>query len=84
MGYRPQSEDSSVAAERVLFETYERMTPAEKVERVRSLCRQANQLALAGLRSRHPGDSEEALRFRLAAIRLGDEVAEKVLSGRDG
>ena len=84
MGYRLQSEDTAPASEQIQFEIYGRMTAAEKVERVRALCRQTNQLALAGLRRRYPGEGEEALRHRLAVMRLGEALAKRLRPGRDG
>jgi hypothetical protein len=38
----------------------------------------ARMLALAGLRSRYPQASEAELRFKLAGLLLGDELAHKV------
>ena len=57
---------------------YARMTPAEKLRRVRELTLAVNRLAIAGLRSRHPDDSEAQLRLRLARIRLGDDLVDAV------
>ncbi len=37
----------------------------------------ARELALAGLRERHPGESESQLRRRLADLWLGPELAKK-------
>jgi hypothetical protein len=57
---------------------YAGMTPAQKLRRVSELTSIVNRLALAGLRSRHPDDSNEQLRLRLARIRLGDDVVDAV------
>lgn len=43
----------------------------------------AKALALAGLRSRLPHASEEELRFHLACLLLGEELAQKVYGGAD-
>ena len=40
-------------------------------------------LAMAGLRSRHPGESEARLRRRLLDMTLGKELAEKVYGPLD-
>ena len=53
---------------------YARMTPAEKLARVRDLTLAANALALAGLRARHPDEGEGELLLRLARRRLGAEL----------
>ena len=73
-GYRTQSADTSVEVEKVLLERYRRMSPAEKLDLVRSLTNAANELALAGARLRHPGSSDSELRLRVAARRLPADV----------
>ena len=78
MGYRPQSEDTSQTVERLQFDVYRGMTPAQKIERIRALCRGADELSLAGLRHRHPDETQQQLRWRLAAMRLGDGLARKI------
>lgn len=69
--------DTAPDASEVLVDLYRRMTPAAKLRRVRDLTLAANQLALAGLRERHPGESEPELLLRLARLRLGDALVEK-------
>ena len=66
--------DTSPDALRVLAAWYARMTPAEKLRRVQELTMTVNELALAGLRLRHPAESRCALLLRLARLRLGDDV----------
>ena len=84
MGYRPQAEDTSRAAERVQFEIYRGMNAAEKIERVRALCHHANDLTMAGLRRQHPKDTEQQLGWRLAALRLGDGLARELAARSRG
>jgi len=60
---------------------YARMTPAEKLARVRELTLAVNALALAGLRARHPDESEGELLLLLARRRLGADLAARVYSG---
>jgi len=66
--------DTQPDALRVMSRLYARMTPEEKLRRVRDLTLTANGLALAGLRVRHPEESEAELLLRLARIRLGDDL----------
>ncbi|HUJ61251.1 MAG TPA: hypothetical protein VLX92_22260 [Kofleriaceae bacterium] len=47
-GYEPQSPDTSADAERFLIARYRAMTPAEKLEMFRALCRTAEAFAIAG------------------------------------
>jgi hypothetical protein len=50
--------DTDAATLGRMDELYRQMTPAEKIHRVRALTLMVDRLALAGLRSRHPDDSE--------------------------
>ena len=70
--------DTSPDALRLMSSLYARMSPAEKLRRMQQLTLAVNQLALAGLRSRHPTEDEPALLLRLARIRLGDDIVEAV------
>jgi hypothetical protein len=69
--------DTSPDALRVMTALYARMTPEEKFRRVRDLTMAANQFALAGLRRRHPGETESELLLRLARIRLGADLVAR-------
>jgi hypothetical protein len=57
--------DTHPAVEALLIEGYRRMSPAQKLERVRALTRAVQELALADIRRRHPDadDREQALRL---------------------
>ena len=76
MSSRPADTDAETLE--VLFELYRRMTPADKLRRVRELTLTVNRLALEGLRRRHPEDSGGELLLRLARARLGDDVVNRV------
>jgi hypothetical protein len=78
MSIRSGADDTSAEARDVMRQAYARMSPSEKIDRLRSLTLAANRLALAGLRSRHPEESERSLLLRLAKIRLGDALAARV------
>ena len=84
MADRHRSDDTSEEAREVMRRLYASMTPAEKLKRMSELTVAANQLALAGLRSRHPNESERALLLRLARIRLGDELVNRAYGVQDG
>ena len=71
------AEDTDPAAERVLFQLLREATPARKMRMILEANRTARALALAGLRARHPGDSPERIRRRLADLWLGPELAAK-------
>lgn len=71
------SPDTSPEAERVQIELLRRATPARKLYMVAQLNETIRPLALQGLRTRHPHDTPEQLRRRLADLLLGPELAEK-------
>ena len=76
MAHSRELRDTSPETDRVMSEMYARMTPAEKLFRMRALTLAANRLALAGLRERHPRETDGELFMRLARIRLGDDLFE--------
>jgi hypothetical protein len=59
-----------------------RLSPAERAQRVSDLTATASMMALAGLRSRYPGATEAELLLRLAVLRLGADVVERVYGWR--
>src|SRR5258708_39878110 len=77
-GYRTQSSDTSIAAERVQFDGYRALSPAEKLEIILDLCSTGREWTLTGLRMRHPGASPEELELREACLRLGPDLARRV------
>lgn len=69
--------DTSPEAMDVLIAGYRCMTLKQKFDQVERLNRMARALALDGLRQRHPSDSDEQLKRRLAGLLLGEELATK-------
>ena len=70
--------DTSSVAEEVLLALYRRMPAWRKIELVEDANRTARQLAMIGLRSRHPGESLPRLRRRLLGLVLGEEDASRI------
>ena len=70
--------DTSTAAQQAVDRRYASMSLAEKAERLRAVTLAANQMAFAGLRLRHPAASEGELLLRLARLRLGDDLVNRV------
>lgn len=70
--------DTSAAAQQAIDRRYASMSFAEKAERLRAVTGAANQMALAGLRLRHPAASEGELLLHLARLRLGDDLVDRV------
>lgn len=77
MANRSPVDDTSPDARAIVARLYAEMSPAEKLARVRDLTLAANRLSLAGLRSRHPEESEGTLLLRLAKLRLGDDLVQR-------
>ena len=67
-GYRTQSSDTSIVAERVQFDCYRAMSPQEKLEIILDMCEAGRALSLTGLRMRHPGASDMELELREACL----------------
>jgi hypothetical protein len=80
--------DTSVESERVQVALWRRMSPLDKVRAVSELSRGVQQLSLAGIRLRHPHESDSESMLRLAILKLGRQRACQVypaaaqLSGR--
>lgn len=74
---RTLAEDTHPDAERVLLDLWRGAAPARKLAMVLDANRTARTLALTGLRERHPQDSPERLRRRLADLWLGPELAAR-------
>lgn len=76
--YRPQSSDTSERVDRMLIEGYRRMSPAEKIARIRALSETAYLFAAAGEKRSDPAASDGEVRLRVAARRLDDELVKRV------
>ena len=70
--------DTSERADEVQFEILRRMTVQQRAEVFTQLCLSVQELAMAGLRKQYPSASDDELRLRLAARRLGNDVVRKV------
>lgn len=75
---RPLSLDTPFEVERLQIEGWRRMSPAEKAAMVNALTTAAIEMAKAGIRHRHPGESPERHRMRLAEILHGTEIARRL------
>jgi hypothetical protein len=76
--YPTLSPDTDPDAERVQIEIFRRMPAWRKVQLVEDANELSRQLALAGLRQRHPDAAPEELRRRLFGLFLGEELATRV------
>lgn len=74
----PAISDTHPEAERLQIELMRKAPPWRKADMLGQMYQTMKQLALSGLRQRHPQASEPELRRRLADLLLGAELAEKV------
>ncbi len=82
MAREPLFSDTDEETERVLIELLRNAPVWKKIKQVEELTNTSRQLALTGLRKRHPQASEQELRLRLAVLLFGRETAIKAY-GRD-
>jgi hypothetical protein len=76
--YPTLSPDTNPDAERVQIEIFRRMPAWRKIRLVEEANQISRQLALAGLKQRHPEAGPEELRRRLMGLFLGEELATRV------
>ena len=76
--WREMNWDTTPEAEAILFKLWREAPAWRKLEIMEGLNRSARQLALMGLRQRFPDAFDEELRWRLAVITLGKELATRV------
>lgn len=67
--------DTSAEAERVLVEKLRAMSPEQRLSLALSLSQSVRELALAGVRQRHPGASAREQLLRLAITIHGRDLA---------
>jgi hypothetical protein len=67
--------DTSVETERLQVALWRRMSPREKLRAVSELSRSVQRLSLAGIRLRHPDESDHECMLRLAILKLGRQRA---------
>ena len=72
------SSDTHPKIEALQIRLWREASPTRKMQALAQLNASAKILALTGLRSRFPQASEAELRYKLACLLLGDELARKV------
>lgn len=64
--------------EALQIQLWRQASPTRKMQMMAQLNQSARLLALTGLRARYPQASEAELRYKLAGLLLGEELARKV------
>lgn len=80
---RRLSLDTAPEIEEMQIDGWRRMSATDKASTVTSLTRAAIEMTKAGIRHRHPDETPEAQRRRLADILLGPELARRVFGATD-
>jgi hypothetical protein len=70
VGVRVRDDTDPVVAQ-IILERLQAMSCGERAEMVNSMNRACEELALAGIRQRHPNASLEEIRMRLGVLRIG-------------
>ena len=70
--------DTHPKMEVLQIQLWRQASPTRKMNMLAQLNASAHLLAMTGLRSRFPKASEAELRFKLAVLLLGEELARKV------
>ena len=73
MTVRPQALDTAPEIEQRQIEAWRRMQPWEKLRIVAELMRATDELAVAGIRERHPNATPREIQLRLGALRIDRE-----------
>jgi hypothetical protein len=76
--YMFRVDDTSAAARLRYHELVRARTPGERLEMAASLSLSVREMAVAGIRARHPDASERDVQRALAARLYGKEVAERL------
>lgn len=71
-------DDTHPKMEALQIQLWRQANPTRKMNMLAQLNASARLLALTGLRAQFPQASEAELRFKLASLLLGDEIAQKV------
>ena len=74
---KTQSIDTSPKIEQILIEGHRKMTATQKFRYLQGMFAAMESMAAAETRSRHPNDTERAIRLRVASRRIPPELMKK-------
>lgn len=72
-GYKPQSEDTSINADVLIFRLLRQLAPSQKAQRTSSFNLAIRRLAIAGIKNQYPNASSEQIRQEFVKRCLGAE-----------
>lgn len=80
--WRALNRDTSPQIDEIIFQKW-RETPAwRKLELMESLNKSARQLSIAGIRNRYPNATDDEIKFHLAKLVLGEELAKSAYENK--
>lgn len=74
--------DTTPTAHQAQILVYRRMGSEGRLQRAMTMCDEARQVAQAGIRARHPDYNEEAVKWALYRLVLGDTLFRAAYPGR--
>lgn len=75
--------DTTPEMEKVLISLLRQVPPVKKLEMLNGLNRSARELAMNGIRRRHPEATERQVRWYLCSLLYGDDITCKVLGKQE-
>ncbi|MCL1475275.1 hypothetical protein [Argonema antarcticum] len=82
-GYKPQSIDTSIEADVLVFELLRQLTPQQKVQRTCAFNQSVRRLAILGIESQYPNATEAKVRQEFIKRCLGAEWIEVLSNNKD-
>lgn len=73
----PLAADTTLDIEERQLRAWREMTLQRKASLISGICRSTREIALAGIRSRHPNASPREQFLRLAVLTLGEDLARR-------
>src|SRR5205814_1163348 len=73
--------DTTPEAWRVQLEIYRRMSPSKRLELALRMSDSVREIAVAGMRARHPEYNERQVQLAVNRLLLGDELFRKAFPG---
>jgi len=75
--------DTPLEAKRAYYAAMHRLTPEEKLQRAQTLSRMARDVAMQGIRDRHPEYDDEQVRHAYIKMLVGGRTFEQLYPGVD-
>ncbi|MEG4058898.1 hypothetical protein [Microcoleus sp. Pol7_B2] len=82
-GYKPQSIDTSIEADVLMFQLLRQLTPQQKVQRTCAFNQAVRRLAICGIKNQYPNATEAKVRQEFIKRCLGAEWIEVLSDSKD-